>query len=113
MPVATAHHIHNTGDVILRYVLVKQVTHRIDENPLRLSPSQRVVELLRHQPQVEALFVRVPGHAAKPLGKRLGVTPRAAWRDLRAPAHGIPGSVGPFDFRVIAHFAEPQADYAV
>ena len=43
------------------------------------------------------------GHAAKALGKGLGVAMQAAGTDFGTAAHRIPRSVRPLDFRFVAH----------
>ena len=55
--------------------------------PLRQPTGQ--VERIGNQPQVEPLLERVTGHAAEPLGERLGVAVLAAGRDLRAARTGF------------------------
>ncbi|HLH78257.1 MAG TPA: three-Cys-motif partner protein TcmP [Candidatus Binataceae bacterium] len=47
MPMRPMHHFEDAKDVIYRHVPVKEVAHRIDEDGLRLSPSQRCVQHLR------------------------------------------------------------------
>jgi hypothetical protein len=48
-------------------------------------------QLFGHQPQIEALLVRMALDASESLGKRLGVTVLAAWADLTVcPIRGGP-----------------------
>ena len=94
---------HDPLDVVVGNVLVEQVAHRVDEDHLRRAPPQRLRELLRDEPQIEALLVRMAWHAAEPLGERLGVAVLAAGADLRAAADRVPRRVGPLDFRVLSH----------
>jgi hypothetical protein len=49
------------------------------------------------------MLERMTGHATESLGESLRVTVLAAGRDLRAPPHGVPGRVGPFDRAAIRH----------
>ena len=60
----------------------------------------RFGKLLGHEAEIESLLVRVAGHTAKPLCEGLGVAVLAARTDLRAPARGVPGRVGPLDVRI-------------
>src|SRR5512147_1859379 len=43
------------------------------------------------------------GHAPEPLGERFRVTVRAPRTHFRAAPDRVPGRVGPFDFRFLAH----------
>ena len=73
VPVCGKHHPADHLDVVVRNLLVEEVTHRIDEDLPRAGPADRVAELFRDQAEVETEFERVTFHAAKPLGERLGV----------------------------------------
>lgn len=94
---AELHHLRNFDDVLIRYVLMKEVAHRVYEDHLRNSPTEWLSELLRNEPQVEAEFIRVTGHAAEPLGERLSVATPAALADFRAPTDRVPRRVSPLD----------------
>ena len=70
---------------------------------LRRPPSKRLRQLLRPQPQIKPLFIRMPLNPAKPLRKRFGIAVLASRADLDAAADGIPGRISPFDWRVDRH----------
>lgn len=67
-------------------------------------PSGRKAKGVRHEAKIEALLERMPGDAAKPLGEPLRVTVLAAWGDLGAATHRIPGPVSPLDGALVAHW---------
>jgi hypothetical protein len=55
------HYLEGAPDKLQRYVLVKQVAHRVHENALRLLPSQRDFQHVRMQRQRESVAViRLP-----------------------------------------------------
>ena len=59
MPVSQSHNVADSSDVVDWNVLVKEVAHRVDEDLPRASPLQRLLKLLGHESQVEALLERV------------------------------------------------------
>jgi hypothetical protein len=63
VPVSTSHNVADARDVLEWNVLVKEVAHRVDKDLPRASPVQRLLELLGHDSQVEALLERVSRHA--------------------------------------------------
>ena len=103
VPVGRQHHPANFLDVFVRHALVKEVAHRIDENLLGLGPTNRIAQLLRHEPQIETKLKGMARHTAEPLRERLRVAMRAARADFRAASNWIPRRVCPFNFRIITH----------
>jgi hypothetical protein len=103
VPVGPSHNIADTCDVVGWHVLVKEVTHRVDEDLPRPSPVQRLLQLFGHESQVEALFKRVFGHTSEALGEELRIAEFAARAHLRAAADRVPRRVRPFDGRSVAH----------
>jgi hypothetical protein len=100
--------VHNREDLMnefLRHVLMKQIAHAVHEDPSRLAPSERQRELVPVQGHRKP--VPVPGipHGAKSKRKALRITVFAAWTDLRATRHGVPGRIGPLNPGMIAHTA--------
>src|SRR4051812_1246604 len=92
---------------------MEQVAHRVHEDHSRLGPAQRIRELLRDQPNIETLLEWMSLHAPEPLGESLRIAVLAARADLRAPAHRVPRCVGPFDFRIEAHYLSDQKAFAI
>lgn len=84
VPVRRSHDLGDQHDVLIWNILVKQVTHRIDEDNLLLRPGEWLRQLVRHQSQVEALLVRMSRHTTKSFSERLGIAMGAPGADLRA-----------------------------
>src|SRR5205823_10120021 len=82
MPLRGAHYPADCFDVFVRNAALKQIAHGIYKDELRRSPCERLSQLLRNEPQVEPLFVRVSLDAPEPLGKGLSITMLAARADL-------------------------------
>src|SRR5208282_4492336 len=97
------HHARDGLRVVIRHSRLKQIAHRVHEHQLGRSPRKRLRKLLRHQPKIKPLFVRMPLDPAKPLRKCLGIAVFASRANLDAAADGIPGRVGPLDMRIEAH----------
>jgi hypothetical protein len=103
MPVGRAHHTSDGYNVLDRDILVKQVTHGIDNDPAWPVPAEWVAKFLGREAQVEAVLERMPGNSSEALGKSLGVTVQTPRTYLRAASHRIPRRVGPLDLGVVAH----------
>ena len=41
--------VKTDGTEVVGYVFMKQITHRVHEDPARTCPAQRLAQLLRHQ----------------------------------------------------------------
>jgi hypothetical protein len=66
MPVSSSHDLSNATDVVGWNVFVKEVAHRVDEDLPRTSPTQRLLKLLGHESEVEALLEKgCPGTPRK------------------------------------------------
>ena len=65
VPVGPFHRVADGLDELPRYPLMEQVRHRVDEDHPRFAPTQRLVQPLGSQSQVETGFERMPGHARK------------------------------------------------
>ena len=103
VPICPAHHVADGGKIVGGNVLVKEVTHRVDEDPPRLPPACWFIQLLRNKTEIEPLLERVARNAAKPLGEDLGVAELAAGAHLRATTYRVPRRVGPLDRGSITH----------
>ena len=112
VPVRCLHDADDGENVLVGYVLVEQVAHRVDEDHLRLRPAQRLGKFLWDQAEIEPLLVGMPWHAAEPLGESLGIAMSAAGADLGAAADRVPGCVGPFDLGFVAHSPLPCLVYS-
>lgn len=76
---------------------MKEIAHGVHENAARDTPSNRIAELFRDQPEIEPEFERMPLHSAESLRESLRVAVLASGTDLRAAPHRVPGSVRPLD----------------
>lgn len=103
MPVSALHCTADLCDEACWYIRVEQIAHRIDENPKRFAPAQRLIEFLRNKPKIEAALVRMASHPTKALGKSLSVTMLTAGTDLGTAADGVPSGVRPFYWRCARH----------
>src|SRR5713226_915097 len=97
VPVGGDHDFSGSSDVFLRHVFMEEVAHGIDKNHLGSAPAKRLSELLRHQSQIESLFVGMAFNPAEAFRESLRVAMLAAVADLGAAAHGVPGCVGPLN----------------
>ena len=95
VPIRRDHHVRNRRRIRIRHSVLKQIAHRIDEHQLGGAPGKRLRQLLRHQPQIKPLLVRMSLDPAKPLRKRFGIAVLAAGADFDAAPDGVPGGVGP------------------
>jgi hypothetical protein len=84
-------------------VLVKEITHAVDKDSARCPPAAREVEELLMERQSEP--VPIPGHAHRlqSVGERVRVAMIAAWADMSASRHKVPGSVRPLDSALCGH----------
>lgn len=97
------HSVKYLIDIIARYILVEKVTHRVDEDESRPSPSHGLVESFRTKSQIEADFERVSKDSSEPLREALCVAVLASCTHLRASRHGIPSALSPFDRALCSH----------
>ena len=103
VPIRRRHHARNGLRIIVRHSRLEQIAHRVHEHQLGRAPSKRLRQLLRHQPQIKPLLIRMSLDPAKPLRKRLGIAVLAPGADLDATADRVPGCVGPFNGGLKAH----------
>ena len=103
MPIRRLHRVEDPVDKLAVYTFVEQVAHRVDEYHTRLLPLRRLRQTRRPQAQIETLFIGMSFNSAPPLGKPLCVAVVAAWSNLRAAGHRVPGSVRPLDVRCLSH----------
>ena len=103
MPMRLRHDRKNLADVFDGNVLVKEIAHRVDEDSLRLLPSQRKLEHVWLKGHLKAVNVVGLAHGLQPLGHPLGVTVLTARADFGTAGYGVPGRFGPFDGGVKRH----------
>src|SRR5262249_26015507 len=103
MPRRTLHHASNHCDVPGRHVLLEKITHRINEDPPRILPPERVFQFLGDESQIEPLLKGVSWHAAEAFGESLRIAVLAAGTDLHASADWVPSGIGPLDCAAVAH----------
>lgn len=103
VPICPAHDVADGSKIVDGNVLVKEVTHRVDEDPPRLPPACWFVQLLRNKAEVKPLLERVSRNPAKPLGEDLRVAELAAGAHLRATTYRVPRGVRPLDRGSVTH----------
>jgi hypothetical protein len=103
VPVRLEHDGSYCDDVLVTYHFLEEVAHAVDEDGSWRRPPKWFKKLLGNDSWVKALFVRVTPDVAEAFGKRFGVAVLAAGADFDAPAHRVPGRLGPLDFGVITH----------
>src|SRR3970040_2177022 len=99
VPVSSSHDLSNAPDVVGWNVFVKEVAHRIDEDFPRASPVQRLLKLLGHKSQIEALLEWVSRHTAETFREHLRIAEFATRAHFRAAADGGPRRVCPLNRR--------------
>src|SRR5687768_5857202 len=93
----SAHRFEYPRNVILRNVLVEQVTHGVYEHSARLLPAPRQIQEVSVQRDGEAVPIAVAAHGFQALSHALGVAVLASLADLRATRDRIPRHFRPFD----------------
>jgi hypothetical protein len=91
------HDVRHGSDIVVWYLFMEEVTHRIDKYSSGNTPSQRFREFFRDESEVKTLFVGMPFDSAKPFCERLRVTVLAAGADFRAATNGVPRRICPLD----------------
>ena len=97
------HRVTHAPNKFLRHLLVKQVAHRVHEDHSWFSPSERLIEALGPQRQIESVFKWMAGRPAKTLGEAFSVTVIAACADLCAASDWVPRRIRPLDSRAACH----------
>src|SRR5262245_35941696 len=114
MPTRRLHCVEHARNEFLRYVVMEEVAHGIDEDHARLAPVQRLLQALGPHRQVKAVLKGMAMCAPETFGKSLCVAVVAAGTDLRAPRHRVPRRIGPLDCRSIGHALRlPRESYHV
>lgn len=80
-----------------RHVRMKQVAHRVHENPPRRFPRARQIKRVFVQRHSKAPAVAVIPHRSQTQRQAFGIAVLAAGADLRATRHRIPRRLCPFD----------------
>ena len=86
MPIGNQHHIPYLTEIIVGYLAVKEITHRVHEYLGRCLPLDRVPDLMRAQRHAEPVGERDATHS---LRNALGVAMVAARGDLGASSNRI------------------------
>ena len=76
---------------------MKQIAHRVHEDSLGLPPTERVLQLLRNQPQVESLLICVALDTPEALCESRGIANFTSGAQLGTATDGIPAEIRPFD----------------
>jgi hypothetical protein len=97
VPIRLVHYLERALDVFKWYIVVKEITHGVDEDPLWLLPAQWLIELFGDEPKIKSLFERMPSHSTEALRESLCITMPAAGADFRTAPYGVPRYVCPFD----------------
>lgn len=96
-------------DELVRYVLVKQVAHTVDEHATWLLPVVRLLKSLRSKNEIKSSLKVMAGDTAPPLRECLGVAMITTRRNFRATRDGIPRCIGPLDRTICTHLRSPSA----
>jgi hypothetical protein len=82
VPICGLNNLADAHNVFVRNLVVEEVAHGVNEDFPVTFPAERVGQLLRYEPNIEALFKWVTGNAAKTLCKSFGIAVLAPWADL-------------------------------
>ncbi len=108
MPPRPIHRLEHGRDVLVGYLFVEQVAHRVHKDEPPALPLQRQFESLRPELQVEAVLIGVARHPPEAFRERLRVAMGTTRADLRATRDRIPGRLRPLDRRTVAHGGPPM-----
>src|SRR6185436_6934453 len=96
MPTGLRHHIKDTDDKFIWYLLVKEVAHAIDKYSSTLPPSQGESNLILVERHFEPILVSRITHGVEAAREALSVAVLASRTDFGAASNRIPSRVGPF-----------------
>lgn len=99
VPVGGGHHLEGCDDELIGNVVVEQIRHAVNEDPLWTRPPKRLKQLPRRKANVKSLLERVAGDTANPFREYLGIAVRTTWTDFCTPANRVPRIVCPFNQR--------------
>ena len=91
------HHGENLLDELDRYILMEEITHRIDKDGARLLPAQRNHQRILMKSKFETIGVIRLAHQFQPAREPLSIAVLAARADLVATGERVPGRLGPLD----------------
>jgi hypothetical protein len=103
MPVCLYHDPHYIFYIRVWNLRLEKIAHAVYENRARAGPLERLGKFFRYETQIKTLFIRMPSNATETFGERFGVTVLAAGAYLGATPQGVPGCIGPLDFRMFTH----------
>src|SRR5579864_4918281 len=92
-----AHDGEDPFDKLVRYILVEQIGHRVDEDFLGLLPFEGKVKTFRPESQIKPLFIGMSLDSSKPFGECFCVTMLTTWANFGTTRDRVPSCVGPFD----------------
>ena len=104
VPVCTEHNVRDGFDIFVWNDLLKEIAHAIYENGFRSRPPDWIDKLFRNKARCKSKLVGVAFDATKPFSESFGVAVLATGADFLTTANGIPCSLGPFNFRLLAHW---------
>lgn len=97
MPRRFRHDFKHPLDKSERHVLMKQVTHGIDENRPRFFPCKGLFKRMFMKSQLESVSIIILAHGFQAFGHAFGVAEFAAGTDLGATRERVPSRLGPFN----------------
>src|SRR2546422_724059 len=97
MPVGPHHNLRDLDNIVVRYVILKKVAHRIYKNEAGTFPDCGLFQLLRNQARIKTHFVRMPWYTPKTLSKSLRIAVCATRANFGTASDGIPSCVRPFN----------------
>ena len=109
MLISRLHRLKNTINETRSYSVVKQVAHRIDEDPSRSFPGDWLGKPFWAKRKIEPVLERMSRCAAEPLGKALSITIIATARDLGATSYRVPSCISPFNCGFARHLPLPPS----
>src|SRR5437868_3341857 len=96
MPISGAHDLSHSNDVVIINSLVKEVTHRIDEDHPRGQPPEWFGELFWYDAKVKPALVRMSAHPSKSLCEGFRIAMRTTRANFRTTPNRVPCCVSPF-----------------
>lgn len=100
---AFLHCLKDAANEPQRHIWMKQIAHRVHENPSRLFPRVRQIENVFMERDTKPSPVAMIPHCAQAQREPLGITVLAAGADLCATRYRVPRRLGPFDVGICCH----------
>lgn len=96
------------NDIIVRNPVMEQVAHRVHTDSPCFERPERLVQLLRYEPQIEILFERIAWCTPKSLRGCFRAAVLASWTGFSAAAKRFPSSVSHSILELIDMFLFPS-----